>query len=170
VSDALVGRRRIRLLCVLDLFTREALAIEVDVSLSGTRVVAVLERLAAARGTPAELVLDNDPELAGRALDVWATRHGVRLRFIAPGKPGQNGVVESFNGRLRDECLNRSWFTGLIDARATVEGWRVDYNGRRPHNALGYRTPDEIRAGFRPTTTTTTTTTEQGDRTADGRS
>jgi putative transposase len=172
VSDALAGGRRIRLLCMLDLFTREALAIEVDVSLPGARVVAVLERLVAVRGTPAELVLDNGPELTGRALDAWAAARGVRLRFIAPGKPSQNGVVESFNGRLRDECLSQSWFTGLADARATVEAWRRDYNDCRPHGALGYRTPAEMRDGFQaaPTTTTTTTTTtvNTGDRTTDG--
>jgi putative transposase len=168
LSDALDSGRRLRLLCVLDLFTREALAIEVDVSLPGARVVAVLERLAAARGAPADLVLDNGPELTGRALDAWAAAHGVRLRFIAPGKPSQNGFVESFNGRLRDECLNQSWFTSLTDARATVEAWRRDYNGGRPHSALGYRTPDETRTAFQATTTTTTTTTERGDHSTDG--
>jgi putative transposase len=172
LSDALAGGRRLRLLCVLDLFTREALAIEVDVSLPGTRVAAVLDRLAASRGAPAELVLDNGPELTGRALDAWAAAQGVRLRFIAPGKPSQNGFVESFNGRFRDECLDRSWFTSLADARATVEAWRRDYNGCRPHSALGYRTPAEIRTGFRAalttTTTTTTTTVESGDQTAGG--
>lgn len=169
MSDALATGRRIRLLCVLDPFTREALAIEVDVSLPGTRVVAVLERRAAERGRPAELVLDNGPELTGRALDAWAAARGVRLRFIDPGRPSQNGFVESFNGRLRDECLDQWWFTSLADARATVEAWRLDYNGSRPHSALGYRTPDEIRIGFQATlTTTTTTTTERGARTTGG--
>ena len=168
VSDTLASGRRIRMLCVLDLFTREALAIEVDVSLPGERVVAVLDRLARERGGPAELVLDNGPELTGRALDGWATRRAVRLRFIAPGKPSQNGFVESFNGRLRDECLDRTWFTGLADARATVEAWRLDDNGHRPHSALGYRTPDEIRAAFPGTNTTPTTRPEPGDRTTDG--
>jgi putative transposase len=167
MSDALAGGRRLRLLCVLDLFTREALAIEVDVSLPGTRVVAVLERLAASRDLPAELVLDNGPELTGRALDEWAVKGGVRLRFIDPGKPSQNGFVESFNGRFRDECLDRSWFTSLADARAVVEAWRRDYNGSRPHSALGYKTPDEIRAGFQATLTTTTTTTTEETRTID---
>jgi putative transposase len=142
----------------LDLFTREALAIEVDVSLPGARVVAVLERLVAARARPAELVLDNGPELTGRVLDAWATKHRVHLRLIDPGKPSQNGVVESFNGRLRDECLNQSWFTSLADARRSVEDWRRDYNEERPHSALGYRTPSEVGAAFRATTTTTTTT------------
>jgi putative transposase len=172
MSDALAGGRRLRLLCVLDLFTREALAIEVDVSLPGARVVAVLERLAAGRGAPAELVLDNGPELTGRALDAWAAARGVRLRFIAPGKPSQNGFVESFNGRFRDECLDQSWFTSLGDARVTVEAWRRDYNGHRPHSALGYRTPAETRTAFQAANTTTTTTTtaktENGDQDEDG--
>lgn len=167
VSDALTSGRHLRLLCILDLFTREALAIEVDVSLPGARVVAVLEQLISARERPAELVLDNGPELTGRALDAWAAQHHVSLRFIDPGKPSQNGFVESFNGRLRDECLNQSWFTSLADARRCVEEWRRDYNGQRPHSALGYRTPDEFRAGFQ-TTTTTTTTTETRDQTTGG--
>jgi putative transposase len=169
MSDALATGRRIRLLCVLDLFTREALAIEVDVSLPGARVGAVLERVAGERGAPTEVVLDNGPELTGRALDAWATGRGVRLRFIDPGKPIQNGFVESFNGRLRDECLDRSWFTSLADARTIVEHWRRDDNGSRPHSALGDRTPDEVRAGFSATTTTTTTTTTIPETTTDDR-
>ncbi len=164
VSDALTSGRQFRLLCVLDLFTREALAIEVDVSLPGMRVVAVLERLVAERTRPAELVLDNGPELTGRVLDTWATKHRVHLCFIDPGKPTQNALVESFNGRLRDECPNQSWFTSLADARRLVEDWRRDYNGQRPHSALGYRTPAEIRAGLQATTTTT----ERRDQTMDG--
>lgn len=167
VSDALVSGRHLRLLCILDLFTREALAIEVDVSLPGRRVVAVLEQLVAARERPAELVLDNGPELTGRVLDTWATKHRVHLCFIDPGKPSQNGVVESFNGRLRDECLNQSWFTSLADARRLVEDWRQDYNEARPHSALGYRTPDEFRAALHARITTTTTT-ERSDQMTDG--
>ncbi len=168
MSDALVSGRRIRLLCVVDLFTREALAIEVDVSLPGTRVAAVLEHLWTKRGHPTEIVLDNGPELTGRVLDIWAATHRVHLRFIDPGKPSQNGFVESFNGRFRDECLNQSWFRSLADARTTVEAWRLDYNGGRPHSALNYRTPNEVRAAFQATTTTTTTTTKQEDQTLDG--
>ncbi len=168
VSDALTSGRHLRLLCILDLFTREALAIEVDSSLPGARVVAVLERLVAARERPAELVLDNGPELTGRVLDAWATKHRVHLRFIDPGKPSQNGIVESFNGRLRDECLNQSWFTSVADARRSVEDWRRDYNGQRPHSALGYRTPNEFGAAFQATTTTTTTTTDHEDQTTGG--
>lgn len=148
VSDALAWGRRIRLFTVVDVFTREALAIEVDTSLPGARVVQVLERLAAERGAPIEIVLDNGPELAGKALDQWAYERGVRLRFIEPGKPVQNAFVESFHGRLRDECLDRHWFLGLADARHTVEDWRRDYNRARPHSALGYRPPEEFRLAF----------------------
>ena len=161
VSDALAGGRRIRLLGVLDLFTREALAIEVDVSLPGARVVAVLERLATERRLPEEIVLDNGPELTGRALDEWAAAREVRLRFIDPGKPIQNAFVESFNGRFRDECLDQHWFTSLADARRAIEAWRVDYNRERPHSALGYQTPEAYRRAFEQTTTTTTTINEQ---------
>jgi putative transposase len=148
ISDALAWGRRIRLFTVVDVFTREALAIEVDTSLPGARVVRVLERLAGERGAPDEIVLDNGPELAGKALDQWAYERGVQLRFIQPGKPVQNAFVESFQGRLRDECLNRHWFVGLRDTRQTVEAWRQDYNRARPHSALGYRSPEEFRQAF----------------------
>ena len=148
VSDTLAWGRRIRLFTVVDVFTREALAIEVDTSLPGGRVVRVLERLVLERGAPDEIVLDNGPELAGRALDQWAYERGVWLRFIEPGRPIQNAFVESFQGRLRDECLDRHWFLGLVDARHTVEAWRQDYNRARPHSALGYQSPEEFRLGF----------------------
>ena len=148
VSDTLAWGRRIRLFTVVDVFTREALAIAVDTSLPGARVVRVLERLVAERGGPDEIVLDNGPELAGKALDQWAYERGVWLRFIEPGKPIQNAYVESFQGRLRDKCLDRHWFLGLGDARHTVEAWRQDYNRARPHSALGYRSPEEFRLGF----------------------
>jgi putative transposase len=148
VSDTLAWGRRIRLFTVVDVFTREALAIEVDTSLPGGRIVRVLERLATERGVPDEIVLDNGPELTGKALDQWAYERGVWLRFIEPGKPVQNAFVESFQGRLRDECLDRHWFIGLNDARHTVEAWREDYNRLRPHSALGYRSPEEVRLRF----------------------
>jgi putative transposase len=163
VSDALTDGRRLRLLGVLDLFTREALAIEVACSLPGEQVVAVLERLASERPLPEEIVLDNGPELAGKALDQWAAEREVRLRFIDPGKPVQNAFVESFNGRLRDECLDQHWFHSLADAQRTVEAWRVDYNQQRPHSALGYRAPEAYRQAFEQTTTTTTTTIKKED-------
>lgn len=151
VSDTLAWGRRIRLFTVVDVFTREVLAIEVDTSLPGGRVVRVLERLAAERGAPDEIVLDNGPELAGKAVDQWAYERGVGLRFIEPGKPIQNAFVESFQGRLRDECLDRHWFVSLADARHTIEAWRQDYNRSRPHSALGYRPPEEFRRVFEAT-------------------
>ena len=144
VTDALAWGRRIRLLTVLDTFTREALAIEVDTSLPGERVVQVLARVVGERGAPRELVLDNGPELTSRVLDQWAYTTGIELRFITPGKPVENAFVESFNGRLRDECLNEHWFLSLVDARQLVEAWRLDYNRARPHSALGYQTPAEV--------------------------
>jgi len=146
VSDSLAWGRSIRLLPIIDAFTREALAIEVDTSLPGARVVQVLDRLVEERGaTPQEIMLDNGPELTSRALDQWAYKRGVRLRFIEPGKPVQNAFVESFNSRLRDECLNEHWFLSLADARRIVEAWRRDYNGSRPHSSLGNLTPEEFR-------------------------
>jgi len=144
VSDALAWGRRIRLLCVIDAFTRESLAIEVDTSLPGTRVAQVLDQLITERGqAPEEIMLDNGPELTSLVLDQWAYERGVRLHFIEPGKPVQNAFVESFNGRLRDECLNEHWFLTLADARRLIEDWRVDYNRSRPHSSLGNLTPLE---------------------------
>lgn len=144
MSDALGRGRRIRVLSVLDTCTREALAIEVNTSLPSAVVVRVLERVISERGQPAELVMDNGPELTSRRLDQWAYEREIQLRFIEPGKPVQNAVMESFNGRLRDECLNQHWFMSLADARQIIEAWRVDYNHVRPHSSLGYRTPKEV--------------------------
>ena len=147
VSDALESGRRIRCLTVVDDFTRECLAIEIDTSLPGLRVVRVLERIAAERGgLPEAIVLDNGPEIAGRALDAWAYAKGITLAFIRPGKPVENAFVESFNGRFRDECLNEHWFTSLADARQIIESWRCDYNQTRPHSSLGGLTPAEFAA------------------------
>lgn len=146
VSDCTARSRRLRLLTVVDNFTRESLAIEVDTSISGERVARVLDRVIAERGAqPEEIVMDNGPELTSRALDQWAYERGIRLRFIAPGKPVQNAFIESFNGRLRDECLNQHWFWSLGDARQIVEEWRRDYNQARPHTALEGLTPEEYR-------------------------
>ena len=145
VSDALAWGRKIRMLTVVDAYTRESLAIEVDTSLPGVRVARVLDRVIAERGAgPVEITLDNSPELTSRALDQWAYERGVRLRFIEPGKPIQNAFIESFNGRLRDECLNEHWFLTLVHAREVIEEWRIDYNQRRPHSALGNLTPLEF--------------------------
>jgi putative transposase len=144
VSDALGDGRKFRALTIVDDFTRESPAIEVDTSLPGERVVRVLEQLSGTRGLPKAIVCDNGPEFRGEALDQWADRRGVALQFIQPGKPIQNAFAESFNGRLRDECLNESWFVSLTDARETIEAWRVDYNVARPHSGLAGRTPEEF--------------------------
>jgi putative transposase len=147
LQDALASGRKLRVLSVIDVFTREALALEVDTSLPGSRVVRVLERLCGQRERPAQVVLDNGPELISRALEAWAHQHAVTLHFIDPGKPVQNAHCESFHGRFRDECLNEHWFLGLADARRIVEAWRQDYNHHRPHSALGYQTPAEFAQG-----------------------
>lgn len=141
LQDALASGRTIRLLSVIDVYTREALALEIDTSLPGSRVVRVLERLAGERPLPTQLVLDNGPELISSVLEQWSHRHAVALHFIDPGKPIQNAHCESFHGRVRDECLNEHWFLSLGDARQIVEAWRQDYNQQRPHSALGYQTP-----------------------------
>jgi len=146
ISDALSEGRKFRSLNIVDDFSRECLAAEVDTSLTGTRVVGVLERLRERRGLPQILVTDHGPEFAGRALDVWAYEQGVKLYFIEPGKPVQNAFIESFNGKMRDECLNEHWFLSLGEARQTIEAWRRDYNEVRPHTSLGNRTPQEFAA------------------------
>lgn len=141
LQDALASGRTIRVLSVIDTFTREALALEVDTSLPGGRVVRVLDRLRGERPAPTQIVLDNGPELISHALAQWARQQAVALHFIDPGKPVQNAFCESFHSRLRDECLNEHWFLGLAEARQLVEAWRQDYNQDRPHSALGYQTP-----------------------------
>jgi len=125
-------------------FIRACLAIDVDTSIGGRRVAEVLQRLIDTRGKPAMLITDNGPEFISRALDAWAYAHGVDLHFIEPGKPNQNAHVESFNGRLRDECLNEHWFMSFGQARETIETWRLDYNAVRPHSALGDVPPQEV--------------------------
>ena len=144
-ADTLADGRNFRTLNIVDDFTRECVAIEVDRSLPGLRVTRVLDRLAAA-GLPQTIVVDNGPEFAGRTLDAWAYTRGVALRFIRPGKPIENAYVESFNGKFRDECLNEHWFVNLVDAKTTIEAWRIDYNTVRPHSSLGGRTPDQFAA------------------------
>jgi putative transposase len=148
VSDALGDGRKFRALTLVDDFTRESPVIAVDFSLPGERVVRVLDDVAAARGYPTVIVCDNGPEFAGEALDQWAHTRGVALQFIQPGKPIQNAFAESFNGRLRDECLNQSWFVSLADAQQTIEAWRLDYNVARPHSGLANRTPEEFARAF----------------------
>ncbi len=144
VADGLIGGRRLRCLTVVDDCTRECLAIEVDTSIPGARVQAVLERLGDTRGLPQSITVDNGPEFDGKVLDQWSYRSGVRLAFIGPGKPNENAYIESFNGRFRDECLNEHWFISLAHARRIIEAWRIEYNTERPHSSLGNRTPQEF--------------------------
>jgi putative transposase len=149
MHDALITGRRYRVLNVVDDLSREALAGEVDFSLPAVRVMQTLEEIGLDRGFPASIVVDNGPEFRSRALDEWAYRHGIVLDFIEPGKPTQNPFVESYNGRMRDECLNQHWFRELHEARETIEAHRQDYNEVRPHSSLEDRTPAEFAAGLR---------------------
>jgi len=144
VSDCLAGGRSIRALTLVD-YTRECLAIEVDTSLGGMRVQRVLENVIAERGRPEVIVVDNGLEFRGRVLAGWSEERRVRLQHIEPGKPVQNAYIESFNGRLREECLNANWFVSLADARRKIEAWRRDYNEERPHSSLGYVAPQQFR-------------------------
>jgi putative transposase len=144
VTDCVSSGKVIRMLTIVDDCTRECPAIEVDTSLGGLRVRRVLDRIASERGLPEAIVLDNGPEFRGRALAAWSEERGVQLQFIQPGKPAQNAYAESFNGRLRDECLNANWFTSLSDARRKIEAWRQDYNQQRPHSSLNYLPPAEF--------------------------
>jgi putative transposase len=151
MSDALADGRKIRLLNILDIYSREGLCIEVDTSLSGGRVVRALEALRLTRGLPEQIMIDNGPEFTGRALDVWAAEQDVKLHFIEPGRPMQNGYIESFNGKLRDECLNEHWFASVAEARCVTADYRRHYNTERPHSALGQLTPLQFIGKDRPT-------------------
>jgi putative transposase len=132
----------------VDNFSRECLATELDTSICGARVARVLDRLIATRGRPLRIVIDNGPEFTGKHLDRWAI--STELIFIQPGKPVQNAFVESFNGTMRNECLNEHWFLNLTDAREIIENWRIDYNMNRPHSSLEGMTPAEFEASLSP--------------------
>jgi putative transposase len=121
--------------------TRERPAIEVDFSLSGMRVVAVLEQLAGTGSLPGTLCVDHGPEFTSKALDAWAPRHGAKLAFSRPGTPTDNPFLEAFNARFREECLNQYWFVSLGEARTAIEAWQVEYNMERPHTALHHQAP-----------------------------
>jgi len=141
VSDSLCSGRRFRVLNIVDDLTRESPGQLVDLSISGERVVRFLDELARLHGLPDEIVMDNGPEFTSKAMFLWSLRTGVRLQFIQPGKPMQNGYVESFNGKFRDECLNEHWFASLSEARRLIKQWHHHYNQERPHSGLGYQTP-----------------------------
>jgi putative transposase len=146
VSDTLATGRGIRVLTVVDAYTRENLSLEVDTSLSSRRVTRALEGVVERRGKPEAIRCDNGPELTSRHFLSWCEERKIQLIHIQPGRPMQNGHVESFNGRFRDECLNANWFRNLMDARAKITAWGTEYNGERPHSSLGYRTPNEFAA------------------------
>ena len=145
IVDGLATGRMVRILSVVDAYTRECLALEADTSLGSGRVTRVLERLIGERGRPDNVRSDNGPEFTSRRMIGWAEDFKVGLVHIQPGRPMQNGHVESFHGRLRDECLNATWFRTLNDVRCTLATWREEYNGERPHSSLDYRTPNEFR-------------------------
>jgi putative transposase len=144
VMDGLATGRAVRALTAVDEYTRECLAIEVDSCLSSRRVTRVLEWVIQQRGKPEALRCDNGPEFTSRHFLAWCEEQQIRLIHIQPGRPMQNGRVESFNGRLRDECLNANWFPTMNEAKRKIEAWREEYNRERPHSSLGYRTPEEF--------------------------
>ena len=144
MSDELFNGQRIRLLTLVDNFTRESLAIEVDTHLGGHRVVEVLQRVSQDRNLPKTIRVDNGPEFISKVLDQWAYLNGVELDFSRPGKPTDNAFIEAFNGRLREECLNENWFLSLEDAREKIGVFREEYNKHRPHGALGNLSPEEF--------------------------
>jgi len=144
MSDSLASGRRFRIFNVVDALSREGLASEVDTSLPAVRVIQALEEIALLRGYPARITLDNGPEFRSVKLDAWAYEHGVALEFIQPGKPIQNAVMESYNGRMRDELLNQHWWRSIAEARNAVDAYREDFNEVRPHSALDNQTPGEF--------------------------
>jgi putative transposase len=143
VHDSTARGQKLRMLTIMDDCTRRCLRIEVDTSLSGERVARALDQLIEVHGRPDSLLMDNGPEFTGKKLDEWAYINGIPLQFIEPGKPMQNGYVESFNGTLRNECLNENWFANVTEAREVIENWRKNYNEIRPHSSLNYMTPKE---------------------------
>ncbi len=141
VTDARADGRRFRVLTVLDVFSRQCLALDAATHFPAARVTLVLDRIIGQRSQPSVMTLDNGPEFAGRHFDAWAYHRGIRLDFIRPGRPVENAFIESFNGRLRDECLNAHWWQDLDEARRDLEDWRRDYNERRPHSSLADLVP-----------------------------
>jgi putative transposase len=148
VHDRLATGRTIRVLTVVDTFTRECLALEVDSCLPSQRVTRALDSVIFERGRPESIRMDNGSELTSRHFLAWGVERRIALNYIQPGKPVQNAFAESFNGKLRDECLNTSWFRNLWDARERIALWRDDYNNNRPHSSLGYQTPNQFAEAF----------------------
>jgi putative transposase len=152
VSDRLADGRWFRILTVVDQYTRECLCVHAERSQTGRKVADQLNCIVAERGAPESITSDNGSEFVGKAMEIWAHQTGVTLNLIRPGKPVENAFIESFNGRLRDECLNAEVFLDIADARSKLEQWRNDFNAKRPHSALDDRTPAEFAAvaGGRP--------------------
>lgn len=148
MADRLADGRKIRLLNIVDEFTRESLRIVVDTSLSGLRVVRELEHIVQEKGKPCQIISDNGTEFTSKAIIKWSQEHSIEWRYIDPGKPMQNGRIESFNGKVRDEFLNQHGFITLNEARDLAEKWRQDYNQNRPHSSLKGFTPNEFRKAF----------------------
>jgi putative transposase len=144
VADNLFDGKKLRMLTVVDCFTRECLAIHVGQSLKGEDVVKVVGAIAAKRGEPKTVKTDNGSEFISKAMDKWAYEHGAKIEFSTPGTPTDNAMIESFNGRPRQECMNEHWFMGLEDAKSKIEAWRNHCNENRPNSALGWRTQREF--------------------------
>jgi putative transposase len=148
MSDALMDGSRFRVLTVVDVFTRECVALEPATSLPADAVTALLDRALRRRKTPAAITIDNGTEFTSRHFDGWAYERGIALDFIRPGRPMENGYIESFNGKVRDECLNMHWFADLDEARRLLDAWRRHYNTERPHSSLGDRPPEAYAASL----------------------
>ena len=144
VSDALSDGRRIRILTIVDDFTRESLKMVVDTSLNGMRVARELSELISEKGAPEAILSDNGTEFTSHAILKWSQENEINWQYIQPGKPMQNGYIESFNGKLRDECLNENWFLSLQEAKQIIERWRLDYNLERPHTSLKGMSPQQF--------------------------
>jgi putative transposase len=145
VFDQSLSGKSLKILTLIDEYTRECLAVEVGVSIKSERVRQILQRVCASFGKPEQIRSDNGSEFIGKAVGGWLEENGIKPLFIEPGKPWQNGKGESFNGKLRDECLSREWFSSVKEAQVIIEGWRNFYNQKRPHSSLGYLTPSEFK-------------------------
>jgi len=144
VFDRVASGRTLKCLVIVDDGTHESVAIVPEHTIGGDHLTRILDRICSQRGKPIVIRSDNGPEFTGKAMLTWAHRHGIALRLIEPGKPNQNAYVESFNGRLRDECLNEHWFMSVAHARAVIEAWRREYNEERPKRSLGGLTPTQF--------------------------
>ena len=144
MSDALFNGRRFRALTMMDVYSRECLNIYADKRITGDTVVGILNHISYYRGRPERIRVDNGPEFVSRVLDNWSYQNNIKLEFSRPGKPVDNAFIESFNGSLRDECLNTNWFLSIEDAQSKLEAWRRDYNEFRPHSSLGNMTPSDF--------------------------